>query len=499
MSNPFSTRRSSGVQIRPAAGVQQTLSVAFTFSTSGSVNPLASSLGYGVANTVWLPRVTRSVFVATLTTKLRAQFGAGQPVSDVSFSLGGTGATPIGSTGSQGMAIEFTLSSSAFDYPLTDAQQKNVALKVAYAFSDASAEHAQSVQGRLSQAVNSGAGAIVGNWMYRAIGFARTGATPPASTPPASTPPASTPPASTPPGGTPTTYVAPPSSLTEAQLSTAQKTAIQQRLNELGYRGANGLALVADGNIGANTRAAISDFQRNNALPVDGVAGRNTREKLALSTAVRATGTPPGGTPPGSTPPGSTPPGSTPPGSTPPGGTPPDALAGYRAAASELQTWIQSQPRSAIYDSSRRSIFNATLEGYQRRMDMGAASDGKYGPGTRSRMRELGVATPYEFPPTPGAAPPVEPPPQPMPPVTPIVASTTSTDTKGVPWWAWGIGLAIVGGAVVYAGMAGGGGGGGGGGGSREQYAALPRAEDRRIVVRPLRNNPRKSNKRRRR
>jgi peptidoglycan hydrolase-like protein with peptidoglycan-binding domain len=320
------------------------------------------------------------------------------------------------------------------------------------------------VQGQLSQAVNGGAGTIIGSWQYRAIGISGS------SAPPATTPPATTPPATTPPATTPTTYVAPPSTLREAELSTAQKTAIQQRLNELGYRGANGLALVADGDIGANARAAISAFQRNNSLPVDGVAGRDTRAKLALSTAVRATGTPPGGT-----------------------GN--DALAGYRTAASELQTWISSQPRNAIYDSNRRSVFNPTLEGYQRRMNMGAASDGKYGPGTRSRMRELGVATPYEFPSTAGSAPPVEPPPQPMPPVSPVVASTVVSDTKGVPWWAWGIGLAIVGGAVLYAGME----SSGGGGGSRERYAALPRAEDRRIVVRPLRNNPRKSNKRRRR
>lgn len=485
MSNPFSTRRSSGVQIRPAAGVQQTMSVSFLFAHRGSVNPLPESLGYGVTRTIWLPRITRSAFVTLLTTKLLAQFGTGNPVSNVVFSLGGTGTTEIGSSTSQGIAIDFRLASSAYDSPVTEEQKKAIALKVAYAFSEASAEASQSVQGQLSQAVNGGAGTIIGSWQYRAIGISGS------SAPPATTPPATTPPSSTPPASTPTTYVAPPSSLREAELSTTQKIAIQRRLNELGYVGSNRLPLATDGDIGANTRAAISAFQRNNGLPVDGVAGRDTRAKLALPTAVRATGS----APPGSAPPGSTPPGSTPPGSTPPGGTPPDATAGYRTAASELQTWISSQPRNAIYDSNRRSIFNATLEGYQRRMNMGAASDGKYGPGTRSRMRELGVATPYEFPATPGSAPPVEPPPQPMPPVSPVVASTVVSDTKGVPWWAWGIGLAIVGGAVLYAGME----SSGGGGGSREQYAALPRAEDRRIVVRPLRNNPRKSNKRRRR
>ena len=170
-----------------AAGVQQTLSVSFLFSHRGSVNPLTESLGYGVTRTTWLPRITRSAFVTLLTTKLRAQFGTGQPVSNVVFSLGGTGTTAIGSSTSQGIAIDFMLASSAYDSPMTAAQKKAVALKVAYAFSEASAEAAQSVQGQLSQAVNGGAGTIVGSWQYREIGFyvggGVEGVPPPATTP----------------------------------------------------------------------------------------------------------------------------------------------------------------------------------------------------------------------------------------------------------------------------------------------------------------------------
>ena len=492
MPNPFSTRRSSGVQIRPAAGVQTTFDYTLSLAVEGLVKRVNAEVsGWGVPVTVFFPIVSKNAFLDLLRTSLTTRFGAAQ-ISDLNVTLGSASQSTPNVLGSQGLRIDFRCATARFDDPPGFLLAEEVARSFADVCERAARVHttpageATTGEGMIGrepvlavQAARNGGerlpGPRAGQWAMMAQRYSKVSG----GTPPGGTPPGGTPPGGTPPGGTPTTYVAPPSSLTEAQLSTVQKTAIQQRLNELGYRGANGLALVADGNIGANTRAAISDFQRNNALsPVDGVAGRDTREKLALSTAVRATGT-------------------SPPGGTPPGGTGNDALAGYRAAASELQTWIRSQPMSAIYDSNRRSVFSATLEGYQRRMNMGAASDGKYGPGTRSRMRELGVATPYEFPATPGATPVVEPPPQPMPSVAPVTANAASVSTQGVPWWAWGIGLAIVGGAVMYAGMAGG--GGGGGGGSREQYAALPRAEDRRVVVRPLRNNPRKSNKRRRR
>ena len=54
------------------------------------------------------------------------------------------------------------------------------------------------------------------------------------------------------------------------------KTEIQQALKAAGfYQGA------IDGKIGPKTREAIKEFQRVNALQVDGVVGRQTWEKLA--------------------------------------------------------------------------------------------------------------------------------------------------------------------------------------------------------------------------
>lgn len=57
--------------------------------------------------------------------------------------------------------------------------------------------------------------------------------------------------------------------------------ALQQRLNQLGVRDAQGLPLREDGDFGRRTREAIEDFQREHGLAVDGRVGGDTRAALA--------------------------------------------------------------------------------------------------------------------------------------------------------------------------------------------------------------------------
>lgn len=57
--------------------------------------------------------------------------------------------------------------------------------------------------------------------------------------------------------------------------------ALQERLNTLGYRDAEGKPLVADGKFGDRTKHAVEQFQREHpGLTVDGVAGPNTLREL---------------------------------------------------------------------------------------------------------------------------------------------------------------------------------------------------------------------------
>ena len=50
---------------------------------------------------------------------------------------------------------------------------------------------------------------------------------------------------------------------------------IQKALKNAGYYDGN-----IDGKMGRKTKTAIKEFQKNNGLKADGVAGRNTKEKL---------------------------------------------------------------------------------------------------------------------------------------------------------------------------------------------------------------------------
>ncbi|SDY19543.1 Putative peptidoglycan binding domain-containing protein [Lysobacter sp. yr284] len=57
--------------------------------------------------------------------------------------------------------------------------------------------------------------------------------------------------------------------------------AMQERLNALGYRDAEGKALVADGKFGDRTKHAVEQFQKEHpGLTVDGIAGPNTLREL---------------------------------------------------------------------------------------------------------------------------------------------------------------------------------------------------------------------------
>lgn len=59
--------------------------------------------------------------------------------------------------------------------------------------------------------------------------------------------------------------------------------AMQEKLGALGYLGADGKPLVADGDFGRNTRVAVEQFQRDRGLEVDGKAGKHTLEALGAA------------------------------------------------------------------------------------------------------------------------------------------------------------------------------------------------------------------------
>lgn len=56
---------------------------------------------------------------------------------------------------------------------------------------------------------------------------------------------------------------------------TMTKKQIQEALKNAGYYDGN-----VDGKIGPKTKAALKEFQQSMGLKVDGIAGRNTKEKL---------------------------------------------------------------------------------------------------------------------------------------------------------------------------------------------------------------------------
>ena len=65
---------------------------------------------------------------------------------------------------------------------------------------------------------------------------------------------------------------------------------IQAALNQLGYHGANGAALVVDGSIGPNSQAAVRAFQSDHGLKVDGIPGPVTKTALASALAQKGLG-----------------------------------------------------------------------------------------------------------------------------------------------------------------------------------------------------------------
>ncbi|MCF7221657.1 peptidoglycan-binding protein [Lysobacter sp. TLK-CK17T] len=63
---------------------------------------------------------------------------------------------------------------------------------------------------------------------------------------------------------------------------------LQENLHERGYTGRDGRPLALDGNFGANTEHALRDYQRDNGLKVDGIAGPQTLGALAGQQAERS-------------------------------------------------------------------------------------------------------------------------------------------------------------------------------------------------------------------
>lgn len=79
-------------------------------------------------------------------------------------------------------------------------------------------------------------------------------------------------------------------------MTSAEVKELQLRLKELGYMTAN-----ATGYYGTKTMDAVQQFQRNNGLATDGVAGNATQQKLYASGALKAGESPSDGTDTGST------------------------------------------------------------------------------------------------------------------------------------------------------------------------------------------------------
>ncbi|MCL2606624.1 MAG: peptidoglycan-binding protein [Coriobacteriia bacterium] len=83
---------------------------------------------------------------------------------------------------------------------------------------------------------------------------------------------------------TPATPVAPAAfrltSMLRRGSSGAAVRQLQTRLNQLGFRGANGRVLAVDGAFGPQTDHAVRAFQRNRRLSVDGIVGPNTARAL---------------------------------------------------------------------------------------------------------------------------------------------------------------------------------------------------------------------------
>ncbi|MBU3143565.1 peptidoglycan-binding protein [Clostridium sp. CF012] len=76
-------------------------------------------------------------------------------------------------------------------------------------------------------------------------------------------------------GGSSTIKATSPSNSSASSSSTSNIKKIQQKLNDLGYS-----CGVADGSMGTKTKNAIKNFQRDNGLKIDGVAGKSTSVKL---------------------------------------------------------------------------------------------------------------------------------------------------------------------------------------------------------------------------
>jgi peptidoglycan hydrolase-like protein with peptidoglycan-binding domain len=56
--------------------------------------------------------------------------------------------------------------------------------------------------------------------------------------------------------------------------------AMQERLNQLGYKDERGHTLIADGDFGKHTKSAVERFQREHGLEVDGVVGKHTLDAM---------------------------------------------------------------------------------------------------------------------------------------------------------------------------------------------------------------------------
>ena len=75
--------------------------------------------------------------------------------------------------------------------------------------------------------------------------------------------------------------------------SGAAVKALQDTLNSLGYRGADGRSLAVDGVYGANTQAAVEKFQSAKGLKVDGLAGTATLGAMGITAVYKPPAQPP--------------------------------------------------------------------------------------------------------------------------------------------------------------------------------------------------------------